>query len=152
MHDPDTKARVVSALLTGLAIAEVVRQYGVPKPTVIRWRDEALVAVDSDHTSKTSGPHADLSWLPVRGQDWQENFQRHLDDSLYSMRVQVAYLSRPDVLERTDYAAIVDAYGTLADRIARIAEAIGRVEGIHLDDRSAGPGPSGALDPAGAAV
>jgi hypothetical protein len=136
VHTPETKAKVLSALLMGVAIAECVRQFGVPKATVLRWQQSAAVAV-SDPTSPDSGPILDLSWVPVRGRDWQDNFQRYIDDSLYSMRVQVAYLSRPDVLERSDYAAIVDAHGSLADRIARLADTIGRVEEVGLDHQPA---------------
>jgi len=155
MYSPDTKAAVVSALLTGLAIAEVMRQYGVSKGTVIRWRREAFASV-LDPPSPNSGPVLDPpaapSWIPIRGTDWQDNFQRYVDDSLYSMRVQVAYLARPDVLERTDYAAIVDAHGTLADRVARIADTIGRVEGRdRLDGQPARPGPAGVFDDAATA-
>lgn len=120
MHDPDQKATVLAALLAGHGISETARQTGVPKPTVIRWRDEM------------NGPNSELfsdrSWLPERGVDWQDNFQRYIDDSLYALRVKVAYLSRPEVLERTEYAAIVDAHSALADRIARIAESVGTID------------------------
>lgn len=151
MYSPDTKAAVVSALLTGLAISEVARQFGVSRQTAIRWREEAFAAIP-DTPSPHFGQIPDTSWIPIRGTDWQDNFQRYVDDSLYSMRVQVAYLARPDVLERTDYAAIVDAHGTLADRVARIADTIGRVEGRdRLDGQPARPGPAGVFDDAATA-
>jgi transposase-like protein len=152
MHDPDTKVRVTSALLCGMAIAEVVRQFGIPRQTAMRWRDEAFAAAASGTppgNSGQSGQPPNTSWIPLRGRDWQDNFQRYVDDSLYSLRVLTAHLARPEVLERTDYAAIVDAHGSLADRIARLAETIGRVE-TGLDRQPAGAGPAGELEPAAA--
>ena len=130
MHDPEARMRVAGLLAAGYTPGEVSRQTGVPRPTVIRWRDDP-----NGLPVHLSTDTVDRSWLPIRGATWQENFQGYIDDVLYGLRVQAAYLSRPDVMERTDYGAIVDAHGTLADRVARIAEAVGRVETPAATDR-----------------
>lgn len=37
-HDPDTKAQVIAALLTGQGVNEVAEQYRIPKSTVSGWK------------------------------------------------------------------------------------------------------------------
>lgn len=123
MHSPDLKATVTAGLLAGQGITELARRYNVPKGTVAGWRDEVFRTEPNDELNGNR-----LAWLPIRGANWHENFEGYIDDVMYGLRVQVAYLSRPEVLERTDYAAIVDAHGTLADRVARIAEAVGHID------------------------
>jgi len=135
MHDPEIKARVTAELISGGGISDVARRFNLPKGTVAGWRDEAF------RTEFSSDSNTPRSWIPERGVDWQDNFQRYIDDSLYALRVKVAYLSRPEVLERTEYAAIVDAHSALADRIARIAESVGTIDvpasSRHLDGAAA---------------
>lgn len=126
MHDPEIKATVTAALLAGQGISECSRIYGVAKATIAGWRDEIFRTETEREIERPNRPI--LAWLPVRGANWHENFEGYIDDVMYGLRVQVAYLSRPEVLERTDYAAIVDAHGTLADRVARIAEAVGHID------------------------
>lgn len=127
-HDTSVKAAVVGSLLAGIGISECARQHSVGKATVSRWRDELYGTELEQPAERSSVPRPALPWLPPRGANWHENFEGYIDDVMYGLRVQVAYLSRPEVLERTDYAAIVDAHGTLADRVARIAEAVGHID------------------------
>jgi hypothetical protein len=68
-------------------------------------------------------------WAPAFEPDMRIAFNSYLAEAFHALRVQMALFSNPEYLARQPIDAVTAAHGVVADRVARIAEGIGRLEG-----------------------
>jgi len=105
VYDPEQKAAVMAALLAGQGVAEVARQYRLPKSTVSRWRQEARAAAG-------------------RSEDIGEILLEYLRENLVTLRAQAIHFRDPDWLRQWPAEQLAVLHGVMTDKAVRLLEAM----------------------------
>lgn len=128
-HDPETRAAVLAALLSGSTIADISRRLKIPDSTISRWRDQAGI-----------GPKApkDTQWIgDEKKKDLGELVGDYLNDILVSLRAQAIHTRDKDWLDRQNAHDLAILHGTLNDKAVRLLAALRVDEPIRLPDTPA---------------
>lgn len=105
VHDPETRAAVMSALLSGQAVQQVANEYRLPPSTVSRWRKKARA-------------HAG------RSDDVGELLLAYLAETLTTLRAQTVAFRDPAWLRGQDASSAGVLHGILADKCVRLLESL----------------------------
>lgn len=109
-HDPETKAAVMAALLTGQSVSEVARTYHLNKATVIAWRDAAGLG----STTVQPESRAEIGELVVD----------YLRAVLGTLAVQARVFGEESWIKQQDAADAAVLHGVLTDKAFRLLEAL----------------------------
>ncbi len=125
-HDPESRAAVLAAIISGSTLSEVARAMKLPEPTVRRWRDQAGI-----------GPKAppDRQWLgDEKKRDLGELVGEYLDDILISLRAQAIHTRDSEWLHQQNARDLAILHGVLSDKAVRLLGALRVDEPIKLPD------------------
>jgi hypothetical protein len=128
-HDPETRAAVLAALLSGSSIADISRRLKIPDSTIADWRDQAGI-----------GPKAPKTPGYIREEqkaDLGERVGGYLDDILVTVRAQAIHTRDPEWLHRQNAHDLAILHGVLVDKAIRLLGALRVDEPIQLPDRAA---------------
>jgi transposase-like protein len=115
-HPEQVKAAVMAALLAGQSLAEVSREYKVPKSTVCRWKKEGV---------PLDGPQKkDVGILLLD----------YLETNLETLRTQAEVFRDRDWLLKQSASEVAVLHGVMTDKAVRLLEALSK---NAPDDRSA---------------
>lgn len=126
-YDPEVKAAVIAALLTGQSVASVADEYDIPRGTVSSWKkrnaepflQQAAATVATDATQKKEAVATDTASVG-------EQIITYLQKSLQSLTAQVEHFGDKDWLKKQDAADIAVLHGVQTDKAIRLLEALGR--------------------------
>ena len=110
-YDPQTKAAALAALATGDSLNGVARRMGIPKTTLIRWRDVAGV------------PRPDQTGLQKK-QELGEQLFGYLQESITTLGFLVRFTRDESWLKKQSAADVAVLYGVLADKTVRILQGL----------------------------
>jgi transposase-like protein len=105
-HPPALKADVVAALVAGGKLADVCREFGVPKSTVERWKIEHVGASRPLHERTREAVGALILDTII--------------DSLQALRVQAGTLGDPDWIKNQSAAELAALRQVEWDRLLRL--------------------------------
>ena len=121
VHDPETKASAMAALLSGQGVNAVSLQYNLPESTVSRWKAEAR---------KEAG----------RSDNVGELLLQYLHSGLETVTAQHAVFRDPKWLRAQDASAVAVLHGVLLDKLIRLLEALEgsaiQPPALHTDGRN----------------
>lgn len=118
-HDPELRAAVMTALLSGQSVSAVAREYRVSRSTVTLWRD-------------TAG----LGSTPVRQEKRAEIgdlLSDYLRKVLGTLAIQADTFSDTAWLRRQDASEAAVLHGVLCDKAVRLLEALDPGEPTDAD-------------------
>ena len=122
-HSDETRAAVLAALLAGLSIADISRQYQLPKVTISRLKAElSAQTLEQIGTVKRTR----LDDLLLDG----------LASNLLAQKRIAETVSEPEYVRKQSASSIAELYCVLADKAIRLLEAASFGEG----DTEAEPG------------
>lgn len=114
-HSDETKAAVMSALLTGQTVTAVASEYSLDKSTVSRWRarltDEALQSVATK-----------------KGETLETLLIDYVTTNLRTLKAQSEVAGRPDYVQKQPASELAVLHGVLADKTVRILAALEPIE------------------------
>lgn len=113
-HDPEKKAAVMAALLSGQSIDSIVTDYNVPRGTVAGWKRELNAAELYDTEKK-----ADIGELLLI----------YLRANLETLAAQVKLFADPQWLREQSASEAAVLHGVMTDKAIRLMEAFGRANG-----------------------
>jgi len=137
-YPAEVRAGVIAALSSGAGVRETARNYDVPVGTVGRWKDEL-----EQHLSRgaDAAPVAERSgtpdWYPQRAGTIDAEVRELAAEMVHGARILMAHLVHPANLVQAEYGDVVGALNTVADRVARVAEAASLV---HQQPEALPPG------------
>lgn len=108
-YSEDTKAAVVSALLTGQSVSSIAREYSIPKGTVSAWKNRGV-------TQKATQKRAD---------DIGELIISYLQANLKALQVQAESFSDREWLKEQGASELAVLHGVMTDKAIRLLEAMG---------------------------
>jgi len=112
-HDPETKAKVMAALLSGQGVAEVARDYKLDKSIVSRW--------------KSTIPQQELQSLATQKEiDFSSMIADYLAENLKTLKAQSEFFREKDWLKRQPASELAVLHGVVADKTVRLLEAAER--------------------------
>lgn len=117
-YDPDTKAAVMAALLTGQSVASVATEYDIPKGTVKYWRAQAGVSSQVDPQKK--GEIGDLLLAYLRA-------------NLTALEAQAQVFADKAWLKNQPASELAVLHGVMTDKAVRLMEAFGRADDRNTD-------------------
>jgi len=109
-HDPETKAAVLAALLTGQSVSAVAREYHIDRATVIAWRNAAGVGSTPVQHEK----QAEIGDL----------LADYLRESLITLAVQARAFRDEAWLKRQPASDLAVLHGVGMDKAIRLLEAL----------------------------
>lgn len=118
-HNDETRAAVMSALLSGQSVSSVAKEYDIPKGTVSRWRTKAEAAVKG---SASNGPKKESA------SDIGDKVGAYLSANLSAITAQTEVFADPDWLRSQEAADLAVLHGVMTDKAVRLIEAFGRAE------------------------
>ena len=110
-YEPQLKAQVMAALLTGQSVSSVAREYSVPRTTVINWRDQA-------------GPTV-LDNCPTAKKEIGDLLLIYLRTAIVTLTVQQRVFADEDWLKKQPASELAVLHGVTADKAIRLLEALG---------------------------
>lgn len=112
-YDPETKAAVLAALLSGQSVGSVAAEYHIPEGTVKYWSGKAkpLSAVD-----------------PQKKTEIGELLMSYLRANLIALEAQVRVFSDPAWLRNQPASEAAVLHGVMTDKAIRLLEAFGRAD------------------------
>jgi transposase-like protein len=105
VYDLETRAAVMAALLTGQGVAEVAREYRLPKSTVSRWKAAAR---------EGAGLSDDIGELLLG----------YMRENITTLTVQARHFRDPEWLHRWPAEQLAVLHGVLTDKAVRLLEAM----------------------------
>jgi transposase-like protein len=128
-HDPDTRASVLAALISGSTIAEVSRAMKIPDSTIEYWRDQAGIGPK---------PPRNPEWIrDEKKADLGELVGDYLNDILVTLRAQAIHTRDKDWLQIQSAGELAILHGVLSDKAVRLLGALRTDESIKLPDPAA---------------
>lgn len=127
-YEPEVKAAVIAALLTGQSVSSVADEYNIPRGTVSSWKKreaEPLLkqAVATDATQKRES-------VASEGDEPTANVGpriiTYLEKSLDSLAAQADHFADKKWLDKQTAAEIAVLHGVQADKAIRLIEALNR--------------------------
>ena len=107
-YSEDTKAAVMSALLTGQSVSSIAKQYNIPKGTVSAWKNRGV-------TQKATQKRAD---------DIGELIISYLQTNLRALQIQAEAFSDKQWLAKQDASDVAVLHGVMTDKAVRLLEAM----------------------------
>ena len=104
-HEPEIRAAVMSALLSGQGVSEVAREYRLPESTVSRWKKEAR---------REAGLTDDVGRLLLE----------YLTANLATLQAQAVAFRDPVWLKEQPAGEVGVLHGILCDKSIRLLEAL----------------------------
>jgi hypothetical protein len=135
-HDDDTRDAVANALLAGQGVTEVAKAYSLPKSTVSRIKRE----LDLERSAQLEqvGTAEGDEWVP------SGKVSEYLEAALTALTVQAKVAADETYLRRYPPQQLGILHGIIADKAARIIEAVtgaqGRSGGEESSSGAAGSG------------
>ena len=114
-YTDETRAAVMSALLTGQSVSSIAREYKIPKGTVSSWKKKT--------TSLVAGGRADSD--PKKNDRVGQLLIDYLQANLESLRIQVDAFSDPAWLKSQTASDAAVLHGVMTDKAVRLLEAFG---------------------------
>ena len=105
VHDPETCAAAMSALLAGQGVAQVAREYQIPRSTVSRWKKEAR---------QRAGRSDDIGALLLD----------YLREALLTLRVQAGLFRDKSWIHEQCASDAAILHGVVCDKVTRLLEAL----------------------------
>lgn len=130
-YDPEVKAAVLAALLTGQSVTSVADEYNIPRGTVSSWKKreaepiflQAAATVATDATQKRES-------VATEGDEPTANVGpriiTYLEKSLDSLAAQADHFADKQWLDKQLAAEIAVLHGVQADKAIRLIEALNR--------------------------
>lgn len=109
-HTAETKAAVLAAVLSGMAIAQAAREYKVGRSTIRMWRREAGQSPALISTEKK----ADLGAL----------IADYLRAGLGALEAQARVFADPEWIKAQPAGELAILHGVLADKLTRVLTAL----------------------------
>lgn len=110
-YDVQTKATALAAVATGESLNSVARRTGIPKTTLIRWRDAAGL------------PKADQTGLEKK-QELGEQLFGYVQESITTLEFLVKFSRNQAWLEKQSADQVAVLFGVLADKTVRVLGAL----------------------------
>lgn len=111
-YQPEVKAAVMSALLTGQSVCSVAREYKIPKGTVSSWKRKAFNKVDGvEENSTQKKAIGDL-------------LMEYLEANLRSLKVQAEHFGDKTWLASQPADSLAVLHGVQTDKAIRLLEAL----------------------------
>lgn len=111
-YSEETKAAVLSALLTGQSANEVAKKYNIPKGTIIGWK------------SKANGGDT-VAHLPTpKKERIGELLIEYIALSLETLQKQVKTFGNEKWLKEQEASQVAVLHGVIADKTIRLLEAL----------------------------
>lgn len=108
--DPQSKAAVMAALLTGQSISSVAREYKISKSTASLWKREAF--------------ERSVGSAPKKGGETEDLLFEYLNANLKSLCLQVEHFGDKAWLQTQDAAGLAVLHGVQTDKAIRLLEAL----------------------------
>jgi transposase-like protein len=108
-YSDETKAAVMSALLTGQSVSSVAREYNIPKGTVSEWKNHP--SVGQNPTQKTEIADLLLAYLRT---------------NLEALQVQAEHFKDKTWLSRQSAESAAVLHGVMTDKAIRLLEALSK--------------------------
>lgn len=105
-HPPETRAAVVSALMSGQKLSKVCEQYGVSKSRALEWRQQEIGNIEPLHARTREAVGALILDTII--------------DSLQALRVQAGTLGDPDWIKNQSAAELAALRQVEWDRLLRL--------------------------------
>ena len=113
-YSEETKAAVMSALLSGQSVSRVADDYNIPEGTVKSWKSRQLNG-ETDATVATE-----------KKEEIGELLYQYLTASLRALQSQVELFSDRNWLKKQPASDLAVLHGVQTDKAVRIMEAFGR--------------------------
>ena len=108
-YTPETKAAVMSALLTGQSVSSVAREYDIPKGTVSGWKKEVIKPTNPTQKNEEIG----------------ELLVGYLRENLKALTAQAEQFQDKDWLREQSAESVAVLHGVMTDKAVRLLEAMG---------------------------
>ena len=113
VHDEQTKAAVMAALLEGQSVSSVAKKYEIPKGTVSRWKKTAVSGgVRQERTQKGEA------------QDMGDLLMELLETNIRSLIAVSKTTSEPDWIKKQSASELATFFGVKHDKVVRMIEAL----------------------------
>lgn len=113
-HSPETKAKVIAALMAGQGVSEIARDYNISKATASAWKSEIPGLSEQNRTQKT--------------RDFGEMLGAYLEELLTTAAVQQVHFRDKEWLNQQSAADLAVLHGVSIDKGIRLFEAAQRAE------------------------
>jgi transposase-like protein len=114
-HSPELRAQVVAAVLAGMSIAQVAKQYGIDKSLVSRWAAEPLQPVATEQRARD----------PETIGDWILDL---IATHVTTIQAQLQAAARPEWLEKQSAAELAQLVAVERDTTLRLLAGLRPVE------------------------
>lgn len=121
-YDPEVKAAVLAALLTGQSVNSVAKEYKIPKGTVSTWakrEEDTLNQIRKDAVDEANGG---------AGNEVGRLLLSYLEANLRSLKNQVEVMGEKEYVRGQSIENVALAHGIQVDKAVRLIEALNRAE------------------------
>ncbi len=119
----ETKAAVLAALALGAKMADLAREHGVSRSTVLRWRDESFQSASNSSETKLLRSAYDLEIAEYRLRCAKRTAEL-LEVGLKSITEQLRNHGDTDYLRTQDASGVAELLGASVDAVLRFAEEV----------------------------